>query len=177
MLCNKISEIPRKGFFYNCWMGGWTKFKKKRIYFRTLHHSSYSLLPSVVEFFTEKAVFLGHPIGYWHVENYFLTLVFILKNCSQNKLCLLLFNSLLITKCIICAINVDVDVDVDVGFTNQKSVVNQNQTPPPHFQSMLCTTRPGNYGRVILVPCKKWVIMLMYSCTEQVTLYVLERMV
>ena len=52
MLCYKISENPRKGFLQLLDRG----MNKKRIYFRTLRHSSF-LLPSVMEFFTEKAIF------------------------------------------------------------------------------------------------------------------------
>ena len=49
MLCNKISENPRKGFL-QLLARGMNKIKK-RIYFRTLRHSSF-LLPPVMECFT-----------------------------------------------------------------------------------------------------------------------------
>ena len=55
MLCNKISENPRKGFL-RLLARGMNKIKKKRIYFRTLRHSSF-LLPPVMECFTEKDAF------------------------------------------------------------------------------------------------------------------------
>ena len=57
MLCNKISENPRKGFL-QLLARGMNKIEK-RIYFRTLRHSSF-LLPPVMECFTEKSI-LGHP--------------------------------------------------------------------------------------------------------------------
>ena len=58
MLCHKISANPRKGFLQFL-DRGMNKIKKP-IYFRTLRHSNF-LFPSVIEFFTEKVVFLGHP--------------------------------------------------------------------------------------------------------------------
>ena len=61
MLCNKISENPRKGFL-QLLARGMNKIKK-RIYFRTLRHSSL-LLPPVMECFTEKKVHFGTPIMY-----------------------------------------------------------------------------------------------------------------
>ena len=54
MLCNKISENPRKGFL-QLLARGMNKIKK-RIYFRTLRHLSF-LLPPVMECFTEKGAF------------------------------------------------------------------------------------------------------------------------
>ena len=54
MLCSKISENPRKGFL-QLLARGMNKIKK-RIYFRTLRHSSF-LLPPVMECFTEKGAF------------------------------------------------------------------------------------------------------------------------
>ena len=54
MLCNKISEYPRKGFL-QLLARGMNKIKK-RIYFRTIHHSSF-LLPPVMECFMEKGAF------------------------------------------------------------------------------------------------------------------------
>ena len=54
MLCNKISENLRKGYL-QLLARGMNKIKK-RIYFRTLRHSSF-LLPPVIEFFTEKDAF------------------------------------------------------------------------------------------------------------------------
>ena len=54
MLCNKISENPRK-VYLQLLARGMNKIKK-RIYFRTLRHSSF-LLPPVMECFTEKDAF------------------------------------------------------------------------------------------------------------------------
>ena len=54
MFCNKISEKPRRGFLQLLDRG--MKKIKKQVYFRTLRHSSF-LFPSVMEPFTEKAVF------------------------------------------------------------------------------------------------------------------------
>ena len=54
MLCNKISENQRKGFL-QLLARGMSKIKK-RIYFRTLRHSSF-LLPPVMECFMEKGAF------------------------------------------------------------------------------------------------------------------------
>ena len=54
MLCNKISENPRKGFLQLLDRG--MNKVKKQIYFRTPSHSSL-LLPSVMEFFTKRAFF------------------------------------------------------------------------------------------------------------------------
>ena len=54
MLCNKISENPRKGFLQLLALE--MNKIKKRIYFRTLRHSSF-LLPPVMECFMEKGAF------------------------------------------------------------------------------------------------------------------------
>ena len=54
MLCNKISENPRKGFLQL--LARRMNKIKKRIYFRTLRHTSF-LLPPVMECFTEKGAF------------------------------------------------------------------------------------------------------------------------
>ena len=59
MLCNKISENPRKGFL-QLLARGMNKIKK-RIYFRTLRHSSF-LLPPVMECFTEKGAFWARGV-------------------------------------------------------------------------------------------------------------------
>ena len=56
----KFSKIRKKVFFSKIWIGGWTKLKK-RIYFRTLRHSSFRL-PSVMDFFHGESCFLAHPI-------------------------------------------------------------------------------------------------------------------
>ena len=58
-MCIKIFRKSAKRFFLQLLDRGMNKIKK-RIYFLTLSHSSF-LLPSVMEFFTEIAVFLGHP--------------------------------------------------------------------------------------------------------------------
>ena len=61
--CKYIRNFVYRNFrksakrFYNCSLGGWTKFKKKKqIYFLTLRHSSF-LLPPVMECFTGKGAF------------------------------------------------------------------------------------------------------------------------
>ena len=68
MMCNKISENPRKGFL-QLLERGMNKIKR-RIYFRTLRHSSF-LLPRAMECFTEKGAFwatLMHNVQ-WGLQN------------------------------------------------------------------------------------------------------------
>ena len=62
MLCNKSFRKSAKGFLQSLDRG--TNKIKKRIFFRTLHHSSL-LLPSVMEFYYHPFCFLGHPSVLW----------------------------------------------------------------------------------------------------------------
>ena len=63
MLCNKISEHPRKVFFTIA--GSADKQNKQKFFFRTLHHSSLNPLALchgiLISPVPEIAVFLGHP--------------------------------------------------------------------------------------------------------------------
>ena len=105
MLCNKISENPRTSFL-QLLARGMNKIKK-RIYFRTLRHSSF-LLPPDMEFFTKKRCILGHPI----VHTFFApsSKVKLLRYFSSNirrwnSLLVRVFNSILLVPNILVVVD------------------------------------------------------------------------